>query len=116
MCTKVDRQWLEIYKEQTKDDEKVKTTSRTEKICFAFELAPRCGARTKGNHGLPCRCPAIKGKKRCRVHGGKGSGAKLSNNNAWKDGNYSTEAKEFRKKVKQVICWSNKLLMLINNK
>lgn len=37
---------------------------------YAFESASRCGARTKGNYGKPCRCPAIRGKTRCRVHGG----------------------------------------------
>ncbi|ASQ47451.1 hypothetical protein [Legionella clemsonensis] len=46
----------------------MKTTSRTEKKRYAFESAPRCGARTKGNHGKPCRCPAVKGKAHCRVH------------------------------------------------
>ncbi|HKH03153.1 MAG TPA: HGGxSTG domain-containing protein [Bradyrhizobium sp.] len=35
--------------------------------------APRCGARTRS--GGSCRSPAIKGKARCRMHGGKGSGA-----------------------------------------
>ena len=101
--------------ERSKDNKKVKTTSRTEKICFSFEHAPRCGARTKGNHGLPCRCPAIKGKTRCRVHGGKGSGAKVANKNAWKDGAYSREVKTFKKKVKHVILQSNNIISLIDN-
>ncbi|KTD33245.1 hypothetical protein Lnau_2893 [Legionella nautarum] len=62
----------------------MKTTSRTEQKHYAFESAARCGARTKGNHGQPCRCPAIKGKARCRVHGGaKGSGAPRYNLNAF---------------------------------
>jgi hypothetical protein len=35
-------------------------------------LAPRCGARTRG--GCPCRAPAIHGKSRCRMHGGRSTG------------------------------------------
>ncbi|WP_082594519.1 HGGxSTG domain-containing protein [Sphingomonas sp. Root710] len=43
--------------------------------------APRCGARTRS--GTPCRSPAVKGNRRCRMHGGKGSGAPRGNRNAW---------------------------------
>jgi hypothetical protein len=35
-------------------------------------LAPRCGARTRA--GRPCRAPAIHGKLRCRMHGGRSTG------------------------------------------
>jgi hypothetical protein len=35
--------------------------------------APRCGARTRAGH--PCRQAAVRGRARCRMHGGaKGSG------------------------------------------
>ena len=46
--------------------------------------APRCGAyaRTTGN---PCEAPAVRGRKRCRMHGGKGSGAPPGNRNAAKN-------------------------------
>ena len=46
--------------------------------------APRCGARTRT--GAPCRSPAVRGSGRCRMHGGKGSGAPRDNRNAWKHG------------------------------
>ncbi|WP_422785855.1 HGGxSTG domain-containing protein [Rhizorhabdus argentea] len=46
--------------------------------------APRCGARTRS--GDPCRSPAVNGSRRCRMHGGKGSGAPRGNRNAWKHG------------------------------
>jgi hypothetical protein len=46
--------------------------------------APRCGARTRS--GLSCRSPAVNGSRRCRMHGGKGSGAPCGNRNAWKHG------------------------------
>ena len=35
-------------------------------------LPPRCGARTRA--GCPCRSPAIRGKLRCRMHGGRSPG------------------------------------------
>ena len=38
----------------------------------ALHLAPRCGARTRA--GCPCRAPAIAGKRRCRMHGGRSTG------------------------------------------
>jgi hypothetical protein len=37
-----------------------------------LHLAPRCGARTRG--GCPCRAPAIHGRARCRMHGGRSTG------------------------------------------
>ncbi|MFZ1148666.1 MAG: HGGxSTG domain-containing protein [Xanthobacteraceae bacterium] len=38
--------------------------------------SPRCGAMTRS--GRPCRSPAVRGKRRCRMHGGAaGSGAPL---------------------------------------
>ena len=47
--------------------------------------APRCGARTRG--GAACRSPAVGGGSgRCRMHGGKGSGAPRGNRNAFKHG------------------------------
>lgn len=54
--------------------------------------APRCNAKTRA--GTPCQAPAIKGKTRCRMHGGKGSGAPYGNNNAYKHGFYSGQTKQ----------------------
>ena len=74
-------------------------------------ISPRCGASTKRNGGKPCRSPAVKGKNRCRIHGGaKGSGAQRGNTNALKDGNTTKKAKEFRKTVRQLIKDSGTLL------
>ena len=39
-------------------------------------LAPRCGARTRA--GCPCRAPAIRGRLRCRMHGGRSTGPRTS--------------------------------------
>jgi len=53
--------------------------------------SPRCGAKTR--LGKPCMSPAVRGKKRCRMHGGAaGSGARPGNKNALKHGRYSSEA------------------------
>jgi hypothetical protein len=35
-----------------------------------------CGARSKQNDHRPCRQPAIRNKKRCRLHGGLSTGPK----------------------------------------
>lgn len=51
--------------------------------------APRCSARTRA--GTPCQSPAISGKARCRMHGGRGSGAPKGNNNALRHGAYTKE-------------------------
>ncbi len=89
----------------------MKTTSRTEKKRYAFDSAPRCGARTKGNNGKPCRCPAVKGKARCRVHGGaRGSGAPRYNLNALKHGETTNEAKAFRTEIRQKIQHNKSLI------
>lgn len=49
----------------------------------------RCLTRT--HSGTECQSPAIKGAKRRRMHGGKGSGAPKGNRNAWKHGARSAE-------------------------
>ena len=36
--------------------------------------APRCAAKSKRS-GMQCKAPAIKGKRVCRMHGGKSPGA-----------------------------------------
>ena len=64
--------------------------------------APRCGARTRG--GSPCRSPAVRGKRRCRMHGGAaGSGAPEGNRNALKHGARSSEAPAWRRRVRELL-------------
>ncbi|HMF07155.1 MAG TPA: HGGxSTG domain-containing protein [Methylocella sp.] len=54
--------------------------------------ACRCGARTRS--GNPCLSPVVKGKKRCRMHGGaKGSGAPSGERNGnYRHGRFTAEA------------------------
>lgn len=93
----------------------MKTTSCTEKTRFAFDSAPRCGASTKRNKGLPCKAPALKEKNRCRMHGGaRGSGGPRDNRNALTHGETTIKKKLFRKAVRQMISESKALLSRYN--
>ena len=47
----------------------------------------RCRAKTRS--GKPCQQWPMRGKKRCRIHGGKSTGPPKNNNNALKHGIYS---------------------------
>nr|WP_305849377.1 HGGxSTG domain-containing protein [Nordella sp. HKS 07] len=50
----------------------------------------RCSARTRS--GKQCQKPALKGKKRCQLHGGKSTGAPTgANNGNWKHGQFTKE-------------------------
>ena len=56
---------------------------RTTREPLPLRQAPQCGARTRS--GNPCLSPVVRGKRRCRMHGGaKGSGAPFGERN----GNY----------------------------
>ena len=71
--------------------------------------SPRCGAKTRS--GKPCQSPTVRGRKRCRMHGGaKGSGAPPGNRNAMKHGLYTRLAIEERKMLNRLIRDSKKLL------
>ena len=64
--------------------------------------SPRGGARTRDGH--PCRSPVVRGKNRCRMHGGApGSGAPRKNKNALKSGFYIREEIEQRRRTKNLI-------------
>ena len=62
--------------------------------------SPRCGARTR--RGSPCRSPAVKGKRRCRMHGAF-CGAPEGNRNALKHGRWSRELLELRRAVRELV-------------
>jgi glucans biosynthesis protein len=69
----------------------------------------RCGAKTRT--GGACRSAAVRGKKRCRMHGGApGSGAPRGNQNALKLGLYTKDAIAERKAVRELLRQSRKLL------
>jgi len=65
--------------------------------------APRCGAKTR-RRGTPCQCPAIRGGRRCRLHGGLSPGApKGTKNGNYKDGSWTAEAIEERRWLREVV-------------
>src|SRR3546814_19257533 len=61
--------------------------------------APRCLARTR--RGTACQSPAVKGRKRCRMHGGTNPGAPKGNSNALKQGKKDANAIEERSRPRQ---------------
>jgi hypothetical protein len=64
--------------------------------------ARRCGARNRA--GTSCQCPAMRGRERCRLHGGRSTGApKGARNGNYKDGTFTAEAIEERQWVKSMI-------------
>lgn len=71
--------------------------------------AARCGAKTR--KGTPCASPAVKGRKRCRMHGGaKGSGAPKGNRNAFKTGLYTAEERDLRELIRELSKESKQLI------
>ena len=71
--------------------------------------SPRCGARTRA--GESCRAPAMRGKQRCRMHGGApGSGAPKGNRNARRHGLFTGKAIAERKRIGALLGDVRKLL------
>ena len=65
--------------------------------------APRCGAKTRS--GKPCKGPAIRGKRRCRLHGG----------NAGRKPDPKIQARNYRRIVRKQIKQKCSGCVLINN-
>ncbi|MGN3974752.1 HGGxSTG domain-containing protein [Tsuneonella sp. SYSU-LHT278] len=71
--------------------------------------APRCLAKTR--KGTECQSPAVRGRKRCRMHGGAaGSGARPGNENARKHGRYSAENLAIMAGLRAVLTEGNAML------
>ena len=72
----------------------------------------RCGAKTRS--GAPCRAPAVRGKNRCRMHGGApGAGAPRGNRNALTHGPSTREAIEERRQPRALPRQSRRLMQRI---
>ena len=64
--------------------------------------APRCGATTRV--GAPCQCPAMRGRKRCRLHGGISPGApRGAQNGNFRDGTWTAEGIEERRWLRSLV-------------
>ncbi len=78
----------------------------------AMLSSQRCGAKTRS--GAPCRAPAVRGKKRCRMHGGApGTGAPRGNKNAQTHGQYTREAIEERRQLRVLLRQSRQLIQQV---
>jgi glucans biosynthesis protein len=73
-----------------------------------IRAAHRCGAKTRS--GGTCQCPAIRSRNRCRLHGGRSSGApKGRGNGNYKDGTFTEEAVQERQWLRSVVRTYGKL-------
>ena len=69
----------------------------------------RCGAKTRS--GGACCSPAMRGRKRCRMHGGApGSGAPKANRNARTHGLFTRDAIAERRQIQALLAEVRKLL------
>jgi len=75
--------------------------------------ASRCCARTR--KGTLCQAPAIRGKQRCRMHGGTSTGAPKGSRNALKHGNYTAKAMAERKAIAALIKRSRELVQEVKS-
>jgi hypothetical protein len=64
--------------------------------------APRCTARSKRT-GLPCRAPAVKGCRVCRMHGAGGGAPRGSRNGRYRSGLFSAEVVEAARLVRSIL-------------
>ena len=71
--------------------------------------SPRCGAKIRS--GGSCRSPTVRGRRRCRMHGGAPeSGAPRGNQNARQHGLFAREAIAERRRIQAVLGEARKLL------
>lgn len=70
-----------------------------------------CGAIARQNNFKPCRQPGMLTNGRCRLHGGKSTGAKTEEGKIksaqanLKNGNYTSQAMWERKKMRMMMKW-----------
>ena len=64
--------------------------------------APKCGAKTRV--GTSCQRPPIRGRTRCRLHGGLSPGApRGAKNGNFRNGDWTAEAIEERKWLRSLV-------------
>ncbi|WP_367186084.1 HGGxSTG domain-containing protein [Methylotenera sp.] len=68
-------------------------------IIYPMHCAPRCGAKTRSGH--PCKSPAIHGKARCRMHGGKSTGRPSTPSSKFRKAHLE-DRRKFRAMLKQL--------------
>jgi uncharacterized protein YjcR len=71
--------------------------------------SPRCSAKTRS--GGSCQAPALRGKRRCRMHGSApGSGAPRGNQNARRHGLFTRDAITERRQIQVLLGEARKLM------
>ena len=70
-------------------------------MALRLQLAPRCQEHCRRSK-VPCRNPAIRGRRACRLHGGKG-GPPKRNTNSSKHGRNSAAAIAERKQLRELL-------------
>src|ERR1700758_1050925 len=87
---KPDPRWFDADLERARRDDPLQAP-------LLLQMAKRCGAKTR--IGRPCQSPVVKGRHRCRMHGGvHGSGAPSGERNGnYRRGFYTAEAIAERK-------------------
>ena len=69
----------------------------------------RCGAKIRS--GGSCRSPTVRGRRRCRMHGGAPeSGAPRGNQNARQHGRFTGDAIAGRRRIQALLGEARKLL------
>lgn len=91
--------------DQPGDDKKIEINPMDQDLMTRLNNirgAPRCGAKTRA--AGPCQCPAMRGRTRCRIHGGRSSGAPRGEKNGnFKHGFWTCEAVQERQWVKEMV-------------
>jgi hypothetical protein len=65
--------------------------------------ARRCGAKSRA--GTPRLCPAMRQRARCRLHGGRSTGAPRGPANGnYRTGDHTWQAKEERRWLRDLLC------------
>lgn len=73
-----------------------------EPLVMRLRRACRCGAKTRA--GTSCLSPAVRGKRRCRMHGGRSPGApKGEANGNFRTGMWTQETETARRTVRALV-------------
>jgi hypothetical protein len=83
----------------------------------ALELARqarRCGARCKHSK-LPCKNPAVRGRRVCRMHGARGGAPRGIRNGSYRHGRYTIEEHQRRAKLRMELNAFHDLLRAIDD-
>lgn len=84
-----------------------------EKVYHWFDRP--CGAKARTNGGSPCKKPALRGKNRCALHGGKSTGPKTEEGKLkaaranYKNGLYTNAARLERRRMQLMMRWRKDL-------